>query len=129
MSGTSDYFAYREARHKELRKELHVAWEPLAAFIKHIEIEYDGCGDSGCIESITFFDGDGEEVQREDTRAAALRRTLGEYWEVVLPLGWENNDGAFGTIKLDWASQKIDIEHNDRYTDHETSEIHETLEA
>jgi hypothetical protein len=58
-----------------------------------------------------------------------LCELLQTYWDVVLPCGWENNDGAFGTISLDWASQKIIVEHNDRISDYETTEIHEELEA
>ena len=125
----SDYLAERETRHKELRKQLRAAWQPLAGRVKHIEIEYDGGGDSGAIERISFFDAANQEVTAKGARAAKLCELLETYWDVVLPCGWENGDGAFGTISLDWSSQKISVEHNDRISDYETTEIHEKLEA
>ena len=120
--------AAREARHEALRKELHAAWKPLAKRIKHIEIEYDGCGDSGAIERISFLDAANNELTVRGAKAAKLRELLQEYWDVVLPIAWEDNDGAYGTISLDWKSQKINVEHNDRFTDYSTTTIAEKLE-
>jgi hypothetical protein len=35
--------------------------------------------------------------------------------------GWENNDGAFGTIRLAVDSGTLTLEHSSRFTSHETS--------
>lgn len=35
----------------------------------------------------------------------------------LLPGGWEINDGSYGTITIDIATENISIEHNERYTD------------
>lgn len=35
----------------------------------------------------------------------------------LLPAGWEINDGSYGTITIDTATENISIEHNERYTD------------
>jgi hypothetical protein len=32
-------------------------------------------------------------------------------------MGWENNDGAFGTFVFDVADRTITLEHNERYTE------------
>lgn len=41
----------------------------------------------------------------------------------LLPGGWEINDGSYGTITVDVASERIDIEHNERYTDVRTENM------
>ena len=35
----------------------------------------------------------------------------------LLPGGWEINDGSFGSIIIDTASETISVEHNERYTE------------
>lgn len=35
----------------------------------------------------------------------------------LLPSGWEINDGSFGEINIDVASERITLEHNERYTE------------
>lgn len=35
----------------------------------------------------------------------------------LLPSGWEINDGSYGEIIVDIASEKITVEHNERYTE------------
>ena len=36
-------------------------------------------------------------------------------------LGWENNDGAFGAFVFDVPGRSITLEHNERYTEVNTS--------
>lgn len=35
----------------------------------------------------------------------------------LLPSGWEINDGSFGEINVDVATERITLEHNERYTE------------
>ena len=79
---------------------------------------YDGCGDSGQIEEITYCDAEHQAIDREDKE---LDGAVEDYVYGLLPGGWENNDGAFGTVTIDASAQKAHIEHNGRFVDYETS--------
>ena len=35
----------------------------------------------------------------------------------LLPSGWEINDGSYGTVTISVATEEIEIEHNERYTE------------
>lgn len=39
----------------------------------------------------------------------------------LLPSGWEINDGSYGSVVVDIATEKIEIEHNERYTEVRTN--------
>ena len=105
----------RKAQAKQNLFELLRGREDLAA----VDVEYDGCGDSGQIECITFLDATGQAVEVEDT---ALTNAVEEYVYSLLPGGWENNEGAFGTVHVDVAAQKAHVEHSARFEDYDTSE-------
>jgi hypothetical protein len=48
------------------------------------------------------------------------RELAAEFEEAVfdlLPGGWEINDGSYGEITIDIASERITLEHNERYTE------------
>lgn len=53
--------------------------------------------------------------------AAMCEKMLDEAFS-LLPGGWEINDGSFGVIRINIARERVDVEHNERYTDvrHET---------
>ena len=51
-----------------------------------------------------------------DVATDAMHDYLESLWA-----GWENNDGAFGVVRLDVASGKLSLEHNSRYTSYETT--------
>ena len=111
-----------------------------AADITSVTVEFDGCGDSGQIESIdakaggadaglpdamimlaTFGWGDTEPVERtmsvreavEHMAYDCLARKHG---------GWEINAGAFGTFTFDVAARSITLAFNQRFEDFESSE-------
>lgn len=86
--------------------------------VASIEVTYDGCGDSGQIEQLTYFDTENQAINREDKE---LDDVVEDYVNGLLPGGWENNDGAFGTVRIDARAQKAHVEHNDRFVDYETS--------
>ena len=35
----------------------------------------------------------------------------------LLPAGWEIDDGSYGTIVITTATERVEIEHNKRYTE------------
>jgi len=102
--------------------------------IETVEVDFDGCGDSGQIESIVAF-GATDQLSGEVTIISA--ETGGEDERRTVPLteamddlcytlleathdGWEINDGAFGTFTFDVASRQIELEFNGRYTAYDT---------
>ena len=111
-----------------------------AANITSVTVEFDGCGDSGQIESINAKAG-GADAGLPD--AMIMLATLG--WRDTEPVertmsiheaiedmaydclarkhgGWEINAGAFGTFTFDVAARSITLAFNQRFEDVESSE-------
>ena len=101
-----------------------------------IEVEYDGSGDEGAIESVTFFC-NGKEYKEElpkeifkslfcysneEPRNVDITEIIDEICCHFLPDGWGNDDGAFGIMKIDIKNKIINLEHNQRYIEVNTSE-------
>ncbi|MBA3517435.1 MAG: hypothetical protein H0T75_07300 [Rhizobiales bacterium] len=143
-----DYAAYlaREAERTRLADELRPANKAAlldalaAAGITLVVVAFDGCGDSGQIESVTAWTGDkpialpativelaapswdgpdvecrSEPVEKaiESLAYAFLKQTHG---------GWENNDGAYGEFSFDVAARTIMLDYNERYVATESYE-------
>ena len=89
-----------------------------------VHIQYDGCGDSGQIESIAYLDDEGKPLDL----ANKVSFTEAELMELFYDLtqarhpGWENNDGACGEFEWDLAAETLEHTHNDRFTDYHTTE-------
>ncbi len=119
---------YQETARKnaELRKEEILLCLRLVGAAR-VVIEYDGCGDSGQIESITVLDTQQREISapENDKTMQALRDFAYDLLEARHP-GWENNDGAYGEFIWDVAEDQLSHTHNDRFTDYNTTE-HEGL--
>jgi hypothetical protein len=95
----------------------------------HASIRYDGYGDQGAVEEVSAFlpdesaaDLSGEidyptyETWTCVTRAtrASLECALTDFAEIILAhhyCGWENGDGAVGTIEIDVADDCVVVEH------------------
>ena len=106
--------------------------------IHSITVDYDGSGDSGQIENIEAWTADtkrlpfpieprirleSENPERpcdEQNLEAAVESVAGDYL-YDLYSGWENNDGAFGTFVFDVPSRTVTLEHNERYTEYNTT--------
>ena len=88
--------------------------------IAQAEIEYDGYGDSGQVEHRCFFNQDNEEMTVKDP---ALSGAVDEYVCAILPLGWQDNAGGFGTVSIAVETQKVHVTHNDRFEDYTTREF------
>lgn len=96
-----------------------------------IVVTYDGAGDSGQVETV-----DGEPVEvwasLQHSRANDVGENLHDFiTDAVYSIletkhpGWEINEGSFGelriTIGADEASDRIELEHNDRYETYDTT--------
>lgn len=117
--------AYYARERETLATQPAVRAELLQLGVVSVIAEYDGVGDSGQIEQIRYLDG------ADPANAISVDEQTNERVEALLYAllnlrhgGWENNDGAYGSFNWDLASETIAHEHNQRYTDHETS-LHE----
>jgi len=115
---------YRE-KLANVRQQLpEVARQLKDAGVVRVQILYDGCGDSGQIESIAFLDDEGKRLDL----ATKVSFTEAELMELFYDLtqarhpGWENNDGACGEFEWDLAADTLEHTHNDRFTDYHTTE-------
>ena len=88
-------------------------------------ISYDGCGDSGQIEDVTFADAEGKAVDpygRIDFTEDQIMDLFYDLLEVRYA-GWENNDGAYGDFEWNLTDDKLLHTHNARFTDCDTTEV------
>jgi hypothetical protein len=100
-----------------------------AAGVERVQILYDGCGDSGCIESIAYTDGQGSAVDLAGKLAMTEEQLKDLFYDLTQARhpGWENNDGAFGEFYWDLTDEgTLTHTHNDRFTEYHTTE-HEGL--
>ena len=107
------------------------------AGIQRVTIDYDGSGDSGQIENIEAWDSNDQSMPfpleakiqlvsdspdhpfAERNLEAAVETLAWDYLDIHC--GWENNDGAFGTFEFLVPDRTITLEHNERYTDYNTT--------
>jgi hypothetical protein len=107
------------------------------AGIHRVTVDYDGSGDSGQIENVEAWDAGNERIPFPTARKiqlvsdnpnyplselnleAAVEHLCWDYLEIYC--GWENNDGAFGIFVFDVPARLITLEHNERYTEINTT--------
>jgi hypothetical protein len=107
------------------------------AGVHKVTVEYDGSGDSGQIENVEAWNAGDQRIPfPSDTRIqlgsgnpdhpltelnleAAVETLAWDYLEIHY--GWENNDGAFGTFVFDVPARTVTLEHNERYTEVNTT--------
>jgi hypothetical protein len=120
---------YYQQRIENVRQHLPVAAQQLkAAGVARVDIYYDGCGDSGQIEDVRYFDAKRNMMDPPGTLAItedALRELFYDLLE-TRHAGWENNDGAFGEFEWDLIADTLNHSHSERYVECETTE-HEGL--
>ena len=119
---SSDFLREWEKQHEEqkasARKSLRKFCQQLVKLgVDTVTINYDGYGDSGTLEDPLAFQ-NGEPVELP----SKLNDLLLEFAESYLPGGWENSDGACGTIVLNIKDRKFFREHCWRYTEYEHDE-------
>jgi hypothetical protein len=106
----------------------------MAAGITHVTVAFDGCGDSGQIESIGAWSGetafafpateiayaaltwDHPEVEMRNLSLAEAVEQLAYDFLSDTHGGWENDDGAYGEFCFDAAARSIHLEFNERFT-------------
>lgn len=106
-----------------------------ASGIAQVLVSFDGCGDSGQIESLETRDAAGRVVELPSAQisitlaiwghAESERRNM-PIVEAIEHLaydalsethgGWENDDGAYGEFVFDVAERMITLDYNERYT-------------
>ena len=130
ISTSSDSLAlYERERLENVRRHLPEARRQLqAAGIDRVQILYDGCGDSGCIESITYTNEQGSTVDLAGKLAMTEEQLMDLFYDLTQARhpGWENNDGAYGEFDWKLSGDALKHTHNDRFTDYDTTE-HEGL--
>ena len=91
-----------------------------AAGVTFVAVHFDGCGDDGATEEVKCYDsecyawGEHEPVKHDASH-------LQEYFEALVPFGYEINCGGFGDVVLDVNARKLAVERNDRFEDYTTS--------
>lgn len=120
---------YYRDRLDNVRQRLPEAARQLKeAGVASVHIYYDGCGDSGQIETIEYTGSDGKSIDIAGQVLITQSVLLDLFYDLleVRHAGWENNDGAFGEFDWDLATDFLKHSHSDRFTDYETTE-HEGL--
>ena len=90
------------------------------AGITFVAVHFDGCGDDGATEDVKCYDSEcygWEEHQSVNYDASHLQ----DYFEALVPFGYENDCGGFGDVVLDVNAHKITVERNDRFEDYTTT--------
>ncbi|AFK54061.1 DUF6878 family protein [Tistrella mobilis] len=144
-----DYSAYlaREAERDRLAAELLPANKAAlfgaleAAGIVIVLVTFDGCGDSGQIESVEARDAhnndvalpadaieiakapwEGTEPERQRLPVHGAIEEMAYRFLEQTHGGWEDNEGAYGEFTFDVAARTITLEYNERFIDTEYSE-------
>lgn len=138
-----DYIAM-EASHRSLSASLRPANKAdlfailAGAGIARVTVEFDGCGDSGQIESVEAVGMDGAPCALPATSLSIRKAVWGnpdpQHHDMTVSdavetfaydllgdthQGWEINDGAYGTFVFDVAAGAITLDCNLRFTDSE----------
>ncbi len=120
---------YHRRSLENVRERLPQAARELAALgVTCVIVEYDGCNDSGQIESIDYLGADSTKIDpsgKVTMSEDALMDLLYDLTQARHP-GWENNDGAFGDFSWDVTTNTLIHSHTDRYMEYNTTE-HEGL--
>ena len=121
-----DYYASERAT---LATESAVRETLRALGVFHVYADYDGVGDSGQFELISYVDK--ADCNIKTPVDAQTQKQVEDLLYALLELrheGWENNDGAFGTFRWNLITGTLEHEHSARFTDYTTS-VHEGFAA
>lgn len=143
MTSTHDYVAYEAKLAAVTKLETEILpqnkatlFDALAAAgIDSVIAGFDGCGDSGQIESVTACAADGAEIAVptitigmhevifNGPAIVVEQRSVREAIEIMAYAfleethgGWENDDGAYGEFTFRVAERTISLDYNERYT-------------
>ena len=148
---------YQQIAQERLTKQQAVQTNAKALFdflkeseIATISATFDGCGDSGQINDVEYFNSKGKNVKTPVGQVPNSRLEAGHYWNEKtkkleeLParlgcieelvheicydklaskhMGWEINEGSYGTFEFDVSNRKISLEFNERVESVNTTE-------
>ncbi len=85
--------------------------------VQTVMAPYDGCGDSGQIETPDFG-----SVEVPGALVTAVQDLFYDFLEEFYG-GWEINEGSFGTFEWDLKADRINLEHSTRTYDTEEREL------
>ncbi len=127
FTATLEHYYARER--ETLTTEPAVRAELRQLGVARVQAEYDGVGDSGQIEQVSYLD------HSDPAQAVTVDEPVSERVEALLYAllnlrhgGWENNDGACGSFSWNLVDGTIEHEHHQRYTETNTS-THEGFEV
>ena len=114
-----DYERRRELEQQKCSKEFRQQTLPTlqSLGIEKVVGGYSGYGDSGDLHDIDCLGSDGKSVKIDDL----LRRKCVDFLYEFLPDGYEINDGGQGTVTLNLQAMRIELEHEQNYTDTKSS--------
>jgi len=143
----TDYFDKQKSRNERLiqsfkRNKAGIFDALKEANIASAQLNYDGMGDSGCLEAASFYSKDNKSVETPGCSVAieifefgatlierkamplseALETVAYDALEVHHP-GWEINEGAYGTLKIEVEEGTITLCCSIRSTDYTETEI------
>jgi hypothetical protein len=82
------------------------------AGVSHVEIRYDGGGDSGQVEDVEFYGANGDNTALNDKFEGDLQDLAYHILEEHYQYDWYNNDGGYGTIDIDFEEEPPTININ-----------------
>jgi len=106
-----------------------------SAGITTVVVQFDGCGDSGQVESIEAKIGENPvdlpeakiEIAQARWGSSNIERSAFSIRDAVEQIaydfleethcGWENNDGAYGEFTIDVAERSITLDYNERISE------------
>jgi hypothetical protein len=91
-----------------------------AAGITFVAVHFDGYGDDGATEEVKCFAGEWYASDEQAPLNYDASR-LQDFFETLVPFGYENDCGGFGDVVLNVATRKITVERNDRFEDYTTA--------
>lgn len=93
--------------------------------VTHVYVDFDGGGDEGSIENIVAKAGDDEVDLTGNVTLIGSRMDIESAIHQVGTrlldhdsLGWENGEGAFGSIVFDVAARTVAVEFQHRFIDY-----------
>lgn len=125
----AEMIAAREQRFQSVKPALLAALKAIGVSIT--EVEYDGSGDDGQIDSIRAYNEYGQQIPLKSHSIsigegddAESYDSLEEFidifaWDVLGTYhdGFVNNDGGYGTLTINVADGTITLNHKDRFID------------
>ena len=122
LKAAMDYF---EGRAKEAKIRAEASLKSVLLEFKRLEIvscevPFDGCGDSGAVEEncILTLGSEGRNVTAETPQE--LRDAVVAFAYDCLEssgVDWYNNDGGYGTLRIDTSTESASLNIEQRYTE------------